>query len=249
MSEILVKLENVKAPQAKMHKDAAAKYNELREIVKTGAGFDFLAVCGDIFRDAGFVSTKDGVANRSWHKTGRAFDYDQDCKNLVIVSEVINGKQFFRTYLKTNNPNLGEHRKVKDYRGFYVSENLFDFTAEAFCFGFERIPAWNGWERNYNRREFWHYQFVPKGLSWDAAMLQLRGKSREQSQTVLGLNDRGEAVKELQRQLNRKGLLPAKEIDGVFGIKTLAAVKEFQKRSGLIADGIFGEKTRELLGK
>lgn len=248
MSEILVKLENVKAPKPIMHKDAAARYNELRKSVVKVAGFDFLAVCGDIFRDAGFVSNKDGVANRSWHKTGRAFDYNQEEKNLLIASDVINGKQYFRTYLKTNSSSLGEIKTVKDFRGFIYQGRVFDFTAAAEARGFKCIPAWNGWQRKRIRAEFWHYQF-DEGKTWDAAMLELRGKARAESQAVLGLNDRGEIVRELQQQLNRKGLLAAWEIDGVFGIKTLAAVKEFQKRSGLTADGLVGSKTRALLNK
>ena len=38
--------------------------------------------------------------------------------------------------------------------------------------GFHRIPAWTGWQKHYNRREFWHYQF-DEGLTWEAAMKQL----------------------------------------------------------------------------
>lgn len=37
-------------------------------------------------------------------------------------------------------------------------------------------------------------------------------------------------------------------VDGIQGPKTTAAVKEFQRRSGLVADGIIGPKTRRALG-
>src|SRR5687768_5288191 len=96
---ILVKI-NTKAPDARMHPDAAARFNKLREAVLKGSGIDFLARCGDVLRPANFKSTKDGVADRSWHKTGRAFDYDQTSKALIIVSEPRGGKQYFRTYLR-----------------------------------------------------------------------------------------------------------------------------------------------------
>lgn len=248
MSEsILVKID-VDAPMPEMHPDAAARFNVLRDVVRNNAGFDFLAICGDISRPANFKSSKDGVANRSWHKSGRALDFNQDCKNLVIVSEPKNGKQFFRTYLKCakQDGSLGKYLKVKDYRGAVVTAYLTDFTDAAEEIGFKRIPAWNGWQKNYNRREFWHYQF-DEGLTWDAAMMQLRGKTASQSRQILGINDRGEAVKKIQSALNRLGLLPSDEIDGVFGGKTRAAVIIYQKIHNLDADGLVGEATRTAL--
>lgn len=51
----------------------------------------------------------------------------------------------------------------------------------------------------------------------------------------------GESVKELQQKLNTKGYSLA--CDGIFGAKTLAAVKTFQKVNGLVVDGIVGAKT------
>ena len=58
---------------------------------------------------------------------------------------------------------------------------------------------------------------------------------------------KGEAVKELQNKLNAAGC-PCGAADGIFGPKTLAAVKQFQKASGLTADGIVGPKTWAKLG-
>lgn len=55
---------------------------------------------------------------------------------------------------------------------------------------------------------------------------------------------RGDAVKELQRKLG--GLV----VDGVFGAKTLAKVKTFQKSKGLAVDGVVGSDTwSALLGR
>jgi hypothetical protein len=58
---------------------------------------------------------------------------------------------------------------------------------------------------------------------------------------LLRLNDRGDAVKELQLKL---GLVA----DGQYGPKTEAAVIAFQKKSGLTADGIAGPTTLAKLG-
>lgn len=52
----------------------------------------------------------------------------------------------------------------------------------------------------------------------------------------------GEAVKVLQLLLNAKGY-NCGTADGIFGSKTLAALKKFQKAAGLTADGICGAKT------
>lgn len=248
--EILVQVKT-KTPNpamAKMRPEAARRFNKLREQTYIESGVDFLATCGDVLRPANFKSSKDGVAMRSWHKTGRAFDYNQDSTALVLVSEIRAGRQYFRTYLKCarQDGSFGVKKTVKDMRGHSVTAYLFDFTAAAEAIGFERIPAWNGWQRSYNRREFWHYQF-DEGLTWDAAMLQLRGKSRPTTGEVIGLNDRSEMVNSLQLKLSLLGLLPKSEIDGVFGAKTKAAVIEFQRKNNLDADGLVGPATRAKL--
>lgn len=232
-----------------MHEQIAPLFDELRRNVRLASGVDFLAVCADVSRAAGFVSSKDGVANRSWHKTGRAVDYDQTSKSLVIVNEPKNGKQYFRTYLKCakQDGTLGQKRTLFDIRGHKVEAYVFDFTAAAESLGFMRIPAWNGWQNNYNRREFWHYE-KRDGLTWDAAMLQLKGKTRPAAEMVLGLSDRGEAVLIVQRAMHGLGLLPAAELDGIYGAKTFAAVKEFQRRNKLDIDGLVGPLTRRKMG-
>lgn len=58
----------------------------------------------------------------------------------------------------------------------------------------------------------------------------------------LRTGSRGEAVAQLQRDLSRLGYPLA--ADGVFGAKTEAAVKRFQREHNLTADGIVGPKTR-----
>jgi len=248
MSDVLVKL-NISAPTPLMHLDAAVQFGKMRNEVAVAAGFDFFGKCGDVFRPAGYVSKKDGVANRSFHKTGRAVDYDQTSKALVIVSEPLGGKQYFRTYLKCADQygSMGVKRTLKDIRGQSVTAFVIDLTAIAEKYGFNRIPAWNGWRANYNRREFWHYQYNPQNLTWDDAMLQLRGKSRPAAEKVLGLNDRGQDVRDVQAKLIAKGYLAAKELDGVFGAKTKAAVVKFQAAGGLAADGLVGPNTRAKL--
>lgn len=54
--------------------------------------------------------------------------------------------------------------------------------------------------------------------------------------------DTGDNVKVLQRYLNEMGF-DCGDVDGIYGNKTMSAVKKFQKRYGLEADGLFGSKS------
>ncbi|WDU82768.1 peptidoglycan-binding domain-containing protein [Caloramator sp. Dgby_cultured_2] len=58
---------------------------------------------------------------------------------------------------------------------------------------------------------------------------------------LLALNSYGEDVKTLQTLLNKYGY--NLKVDGIYGPKTLAAVKDFQKKHGLKAGGVVGPKT------
>lgn len=57
----------------------------------------------------------------------------------------------------------------------------------------------------------------------------------------------GEEVKQIQKKLKEWGYYDG-DIDGIYGSKTLSAVKKFQTKNGLTADGIAGEKTLQALG-
>ena len=58
---------------------------------------------------------------------------------------------------------------------------------------------------------------------------------------------RGDEVKKIQEKLKRWGYYDG-AVDGIFGSKTLSAVKLFQKKNGLTVDGIAGNKTLAALG-
>ena len=62
---------------------------------------------------------------------------------------------------------------------------------------------------------------------------------------TLRKGSRGNEVKALQTELQKLGLY-TKKIDGIYGKGTVAAVKAYQRKNGLRADGIAGPKT---LGK
>lgn len=64
---------------------------------------------------------------------------------------------------------------------------------------------------------------------------------------VLKRGSSGAEVRSLQTRLKNWGYY-AGGIDGIYGSKTVAAVKYFQRKNGLTADGIVGAKTAAALG-
>lgn len=57
----------------------------------------------------------------------------------------------------------------------------------------------------------------------------------------------GEEVKQIQTKLKNWGYYSG-NVDGIYGSKTFEAVKKFQRKNGLTADGIAGDKTLAALG-
>lgn len=69
-----------------------------------------------------------------------------------------------------------------------------------------------------------------------------------QSQEVLSrLGSRGDEVRRIQTKLKSLGYFSG-AVDGIYGVKTQSAVKNFQKSVGITADGIAGNKTLLYLG-
>ena len=58
---------------------------------------------------------------------------------------------------------------------------------------------------------------------------------------------RGEEVRKIQTKLKNWGYYGG-SVDGVYGWQTENAVKSFQKKNGLVADGVAGEKTLNAMG-
>ena len=64
---------------------------------------------------------------------------------------------------------------------------------------------------------------------------------------VLRQGATGGEVKELQRRLKQWGYYSG-SVDGIYGSKTVEAVKKFQRKNGLTVDGIAGKSTYAALG-
>lgn len=158
---------DVVAPMPFLRRGAAESFNALRAAVIDGAGFDFLARCGDMLRVGNAKVLKLGTAFNSRHKKGEAFDYNQEDPRVLLVREYDSKGLRWRTYLVCERQNRTERRDANkcvkadlhtDNAGF-VSGYVFDFTAAAEEFGWERIYAHGGWTKEPTKKEFWHYQW------------------------------------------------------------------------------------------
>ena len=66
-------------------------------------------------------------------------------------------------------------------------------------------------------------------------------------QALSKYGSRGDEVKQIQQKLKSWGYYNG-AVDGIYGSKTLEAVKYFQRKNGLQADGVAGNKTLAALG-
>ena len=94
------------------------------------------------------------------------------------------------------------------------------------CSGNVRTGGMSGWT---------HYA-IPAGLYKEGEI------PMDKVKPTLRKGAEGESVKELQIRLNDIGY-DCGTVDGKFGNKTLAAVKEFQRKHGLTDDGVVGRQT------
>lgn len=80
---------------------------------------------------------------------------------------------------------------------------------------------------------------------WDWNKPVIQANPYALTASLLKTGSRGDSVKWVQFELNRCGYNLA--VDGIFGVKTTTAVKDYQKKNGLLVDGIVGKNTLKKL--
>lgn len=71
--------------------------------------------------------------------------------------------------------------------------------------------------------------------------------NKESSEVLSRLGSQGDEVRRIQTKLKSLGFFNG-TVDGIYGVKTQRAVRDFQKSVGITADGIAGQKTLLYLG-
>lgn len=124
-----------------------------------------------------------------------------------------------------------------------------------------RVAGLKIWLAEYGSRlhytgKVWAWQYSSKGrvsgikgnVDMNHGYFEIAAPTKTQTQNSTGLlmkNDTGDKVKLLQHRLNILGNQLAE--DGIWGVQTDQAVRNFQYNYGLAVDGIAGPKTQEKL--
>lgn len=91
-----------------------------------------------------------------------------------------------------------------------------------------------------DRKKRWAAALMAGLLLLSAAALRIGAASYKKGAS-------GETVRTIQTKLKRWGYYSG-SVDGIYGSATVEAVKSFQRKNGLTADGVCGKKTLAALG-
>lgn len=207
----------------------------------------------ELSKPRNYVDNDVNISYRSRLKCGDAFVIT-DTSNLVITQESIGRLYSFRLWAKPLNQSgrFGQKMKLTDTKGKSHEGYFVDFTELAESCEWRRLPTNN--PNNFTQITEFH---STEGLSYEEAMLYLYSKFPKLSSIkdarkspylrVIGLNDRGSAVKNIQERLRSLNLMSYADINGIFDKKMQTVVKEFQEHYRLDTDGLVGEDTRKIL--
>ncbi len=85
-------------------------------------------------------------------------------------------------------------------------------------------------------------------MLWGAiGFIIIDARKQTEIETLSKIGSRGEEVRQIQNKLKSLGFFNG-TIDGIYGVKTQSAVRNFQKSVGITADGIAGPKTLLYMG-
>jgi hypothetical protein len=163
-----------------LREDAADAWEKVVKDV-TAAGGTLDGPYGGSLRglDYGGADKKAGTSDFSFHYCGRAVDIRQEFANppektrrYYVISDPQGGDQYWTLFCKTDKQDGTQGVQIKkgdkkrwdfaDKKDVSLPEGYYlDLTAAIQKAGeFERIKAHKGWESNYNKCEWWHFQFI-----------------------------------------------------------------------------------------
>lgn len=189
----MVALEGVTAPQASLSDAVDDSFNELRNLVKEKAGWDFL----DTLENATLAPTDESMPEilENWLYTGRAIALNMapyEAQWMVATREDFAGEVYWRIWIKCKlqDGSCGEplETPIWDFNSRFSGEPeayenggefvqapagyWIDFTELAFRFGWERLPSQNNW-RSYFPGILFNTFVMREGFSWQQALLEV----------------------------------------------------------------------------
>ena len=173
-----------------------------------------------------------GLNNKIVKKDMTANGIKGKCSKIA-KSELKKGDFVFRTYKTTTK----EHKKGQAYHiGYVVDNDLNVIHAKGRAYGVVK-EKFNSSYWNYYARPEWFKEEIENNKVICPFVLSI----------LLKKGSKGIEVKTIQKLLN-EALDADLAVDGIFGKKTLKAVKSYQKLKGLKVDGIVGRNTVKALG-
>jgi len=189
----IVPIQDVQAPYPQLHDLVDESFNALRTRVIADVGWDALASLENAF--VPLTTALEPELGEDWLYTGRAFSINKlmaEAGWLTAQREDIGAQTYWRVYIRCNlqDGSCGEpirnapwnlsaryeidpakYEQGGEYApvppGYWV-----DFTALAFAYGWERLPALPNWRTYYAASRFTEFT-LNNGMSWYAAMLEL----------------------------------------------------------------------------
>jgi TolB protein len=191
---LLIPLNGVTAPNPVLHDMVDEGFQALRTRIANEAGWDFLSSLENAY--VPLTSPLDPGMGNDWLYTGRAFALDTLPMNagwLVVLREDYATETYWRVYIKAlsqdGSAGIPLHDLPWDFEARLNGDTTtyeqggekasviptgywIDFTARAFAYGWERLPALPSWIDSEPAARF--NEFVASGgKDWQTAMLEL----------------------------------------------------------------------------
>ncbi len=224
-----------------------ADFGGLAKLVVGGEDFAPGVRAGDVRTVLGYVAEQvharvEPVIRSDWHQADDwGYNYRPNVNDPSTLSCHASGTAF--DYNATRHPN--------GQRGTFTAEQA--ATIRRILTEVRGVVRWGGDFRPTS--DEMHFEICDRAEKVREVANWVRGVATPgapgvSTGPVLEYGMRGPEVKRLQEILTTRYPAYAKwsPVTDYFGEQTLAAVKEFQRRSGLIADGIVGPATRRALG-
>lgn len=136
-------------------------------------------------------------------------------------------------------------------RGRFVLAPAGNGDTYAFSAGLHKTRYYEGFGKTVEARIANHHRSIVASIRAQALALNedlpLDIQALPHQRELLRLGSSGAPVAALQEQLNRQSVTPTLKVDAQFGPATLKNVVSFQRRSGLVADGLVGDRTWDAL--